>query len=111
MDDYYLLEWTYTPADFLEQELDLDVDGVTVAIRNGTAEARIEPARYEQDSALHERLHERLHEHLFQAFRGTQLVALGSKQLRRFRFRLRCGLNSVVWQITSRCRRVGTGER
>lgn len=79
MDDYYQLEWTFNPADFFEQELDLDVQGVTIAVRDGTAESRIDPTVYEEDTTLHERLHE----HLFQAFRGTQLVALKPFELSR----------------------------
>ncbi|MEO8166394.1 MAG: hypothetical protein ABI619_13465 [Betaproteobacteria bacterium] len=72
MDDYYKLEWTFTPTDYFEQDLDLDLKGVTIAIRSGSAEAKIAPDQYEQDAGLHEELHE----HVFQAFRGTQLVAL-----------------------------------
>ncbi|MDM4014623.1 hypothetical protein [Roseiconus lacunae] len=79
MDDFYQLEWTFTPSNYFEQELDVQVEGVTIAIRDGSAEARIDSKTYEQDSSLHERLHE----HLVQAFRGTQLIALKPFELSR----------------------------
>lgn len=72
MDNYYCLEWTFSPSDYFEQEFNLSLEGVTISIGDGVAEARVDQAIYQQDISLQEKLHE----HLFQAFRGAQLIAL-----------------------------------
>ena len=72
MDNYYCLKWTFTPSDYFGQELSPSLEGVTISIGHGVAEARVDKAIYEQDFSLRKKLHE----YLLQAFRGAQLSVL-----------------------------------
>lgn len=72
MDNYYCLKWTFTPSDYFEQELSPSLEGLTISIGHGVAEARVDKAIYEQDFSLRKKLHE----YLLQAFRGAQLSVL-----------------------------------
>ncbi len=60
------------PSRLFEQQIELEVDGVTITVGEGTADVKIAVSRYDADPDLHGRLHE----HLFRAFRGAQLIAL-----------------------------------
>lgn len=60
MYEYHLLEWTYTPADFFEEPLDLVGVGYTVKVENGQIEARIEASHYPSVDSLAAELQEAL---------------------------------------------------
>jgi hypothetical protein len=70
MDATVVLEWTYAPPDFFEQQTTITDDDYMVTIANGKVEARIDSAVFDQKPSLKEALTDLLIDH----FWGTQLA-------------------------------------
>jgi len=51
-----LLEWTYTPKNYLEEPISILFDGGTLQIKQGNASATIDPQAYQADAAIREQL-------------------------------------------------------
>jgi hypothetical protein len=49
MSEVYLLEWTFTPADYFEESVDFTCDLCSIHVENGKAEAHVPPAQYPAD--------------------------------------------------------------
>jgi len=60
MSEVYLLEWTFTPADYFEEPVDFPSDLCSIHAENGKAEARVPPAQYPADHSARNQLHAEL---------------------------------------------------
>ncbi|MBP1152763.1 hypothetical protein [Methylocaldum sp. RMAD-M] len=68
--DTVVLEWTFSPPDYFEHRFQINRDGYSIVVENGTAEARIDPAIYDDEHKIRDRLHDELNNH----FLGVQLL-------------------------------------
>lgn len=57
MDEVYALEWTFTPSDYFEQELDLACEHGSFHVTAGKVEMRVPPEKYPSDHSLRMQLH------------------------------------------------------
>jgi hypothetical protein len=65
-----LLEWTYSPRDFFESEIEIARSDYSVDIAAGAVSARLPASRFDADADIKQRLHESL----FDRMRGIQLL-------------------------------------
>jgi hypothetical protein len=70
MEDVVLLEWTFTPKDYFEDEIRIARDDYQMVIRNGVVEARINPEIYDSEHKMRDALHTSLNDR----FLGVQLL-------------------------------------
>lgn len=70
MEDVVLLEWTFTPADYFEDEIRIVRSDYEMVINNGKVVARINPEAYGRDHQMRDSLHDALNDR----FLGVQLV-------------------------------------
>ena len=68
--DVVVLEWTFSPSDYFEEAIVIERDTYTMTIDNGTVEARIDPAAYDQEHKMRDELHDALNDR----FLGVQLL-------------------------------------
>lgn len=63
MSQVVVLEWTFSPADYFEQTIEVRRDDCVLRIQNGKAEARVDPRAYDADPnyrlAIHEAFNDR----------------------------------------------------
>ncbi len=57
MDEVYVLEWTFTPSDYFEEEVDLACEHGTFHVAGGEVELRVPPEKYPSDHSLRMQLH------------------------------------------------------
>jgi hypothetical protein len=57
MGEIYVLEWTFTPADYFEVELDLACEHGSFRVTSGKVELRLAPEKYPSDHSLRMQLH------------------------------------------------------
>jgi hypothetical protein len=69
--DHFLLEWTYSPPDFLEAPVVSTGPGYHLRVEGGCATARIEPSAYPEDHSLRNELHHTLNAR----FLGAQVLS------------------------------------
>jgi hypothetical protein len=72
-----LLEWTYSPRDFFEAEIEISRSDYTVDIASGSISARLPAAVFDADEGVRQRLHDAL----FDRMRGIQLLTRKPFQL------------------------------
>jgi hypothetical protein len=60
MDEVYLLEWAFTPADYFEEQVQFACDHGSIHVENGKAEARVPSDQYPLDHSLRNQLHAEL---------------------------------------------------
>lgn len=60
MDDVVILEWTFSPPDYFEEETRIEHENYTMTIGAGKVEARINPAAYDEEHKMRDELHESL---------------------------------------------------
>jgi len=65
-----LLEWSYSPRDFLESEIEISRSDYTIDIAAGSVSARLPTAVFDAD----ENVRQRLHDDLFDRMQGIQLL-------------------------------------
>jgi len=65
MDEFYFLEWEYTPFDYFEEITELVCDCGVISLENGQAKLNICSSIYPSDQSLRSSLHEKL-EYRFQ---------------------------------------------
>ncbi len=70
MEDIVLIEWTFSPEDFFEEEIRIARDDYTMTIGRGKVEARVDPTLYAQGRELRDALHN----HLNERFLGVQFL-------------------------------------
>jgi len=70
MEDVVLLEWSFTPKDYFEDEVQVVRDDYVMVIKDGTVEARINPQIYDKDHKMRDTLTESLNNR----FLGVQLL-------------------------------------
>lgn len=68
--DVVVLEWTFTPTDYFESEVQLERDGYNLLIGSGKVEAQIEPELYTKNPNMRDELHRALNSR----FMGVQLL-------------------------------------
>jgi len=68
--DIVVLEWTFSPPGYFEDEIHLKRDDYEMVIANGKVEAKIRPDAYEKNPNMREELHEALNDR----FLGVQLL-------------------------------------
>ena len=73
MDDVVVLEWTFSPSDYFEEEIVIERDTYTMTIGHGTVEAWVDPAAYDQEHKMRSYLHNMLNDY----FLGVQLSTHG----------------------------------
>ncbi len=69
--EIYLLQWTFMPADYFEEAVDMTCELGTIHIENGKAEARIPPDKYPSDHSARNQLHAELDAR----FMGAQVLS------------------------------------
>jgi hypothetical protein len=69
--DHFLLEWTYSPSDFLEAPVIITGPGYELEVEGGCAAARIEPSAYPEDESLRNELQSQLNAR----FQGAQVLS------------------------------------
>lgn len=69
--EIYLLEWTFSPADYFEEAVEFSCDLCAIRVDNGRAEARIAPAKYPADHSARNLLHAELDAR----FMGAQVLS------------------------------------
>lgn len=57
MNSHVLLEWTYSPANFLESPVEIKQIGYELKMDEGKVEARIDPSVYDAEPSLRQQLH------------------------------------------------------
>ena len=70
MEDLVLLEWSFTPKDFFEDEIQIVRDDYGMIIKDGKVEARISPQIYDKEHKMRDSLHQSLNAR----FLGVQLL-------------------------------------
>ena len=70
MEDIVLLEWSFTPKDYFEDEIRIEREDYEMVIKNGLVKARIKPEVYNQEHAMRDSLHKSLNDR----FLGVQLL-------------------------------------
>lgn len=70
MEDVVLLEWSFTPVDYFEDEIRIVRDKCEMVIKEGKVEARIDPSVYNREDKMRDTLHESLNDR----FLGVQLL-------------------------------------
>lgn len=70
MADVVLLEWSFTPKDYFEDETRIKRQDYEMIIKDGKAEARINPANYDKEYKMRNALHQSLNNR----FLGVQLL-------------------------------------
>jgi len=70
MEDVVLLEWSFTPKDYFEDEIRIVRDDYEMVIKDGAVEARISPEIYGGEHKMREELHQSLNDR----FLGVQLL-------------------------------------
>lgn len=60
MNEILLLEWTFTPTDYFEEDVDFSSEACTIRVNNGRAEARIPSDNYPDDHTVRNVLHAEL---------------------------------------------------
>lgn len=70
MDDVVVLEWTFSPPDYFEEELSIERESYTMVIGTGKVEARIDPMKYDKEHNTRDELHQVLNDR----FLGVQLL-------------------------------------
>lgn len=69
--EIYLLEWTFSPADYFKEAVEFSCDLCTIRVDNGKAEVRILPAKYPADHSARYLLHAELDAR----FMGAQVLS------------------------------------
>ena len=69
-DDVIVLEWTFSPKDFFEDEITIQRDGYVLSIKYGEVEARIDPVIYDNEHKMRDVLHKSLEDR----FLGVQVL-------------------------------------
>ena len=77
LDDIVVLEWRFSPPDYFEEPVHIERDDYAISINNGTAEARIEPEKYDQDQDMRDKISAALNDR----FLGVQLFSHKSYEL------------------------------
>ena len=77
MDDVVVLEWTFSPPDYFEDEIRIESESCIMVINNGKVEARINSAAYDREHNMRDQLHSVLNDH----FLGVQLLTHKPYQL------------------------------
>lgn len=70
MEDLVLLEWNFNPKDYFEDEIHIVRDDYEMIIKDGVAEARINPEIYDKEHKMRDSLHQSLNDR----FLGVQLL-------------------------------------
>lgn len=70
MKDLVVLEWSYTPKDYFEDEIHIDHGDYVIIINEGTVKALINPEVYDEKHEMRTALHESINKR----FLGAQLV-------------------------------------
>lgn len=70
MEDIVLLEWSFTPKDYFEDEIRIERRGYEMVIKDGIVEARINPEVYDEEHKMRASLHHDLNAR----FLGVQLL-------------------------------------
>jgi hypothetical protein len=70
MEDIVILEWSFTPPDYFEDEIRIIRDDYEMVIKEGKVEARINPSLYDREPKMRDSLHESLNNQ----FLGAQLI-------------------------------------
>lgn len=60
MDEFYVLDWTFTPSDYFEEEVDLACEQGTFHLADGKVELRLPTEKYPSDHSLRMHLHGQL---------------------------------------------------
>jgi hypothetical protein len=55
--DIVVLEWTFSPPDYFEDEIHLKRDEYEMAITNGKVEAKIRPGVYDKNPNMKQEVH------------------------------------------------------
>lgn len=63
--------WTYTPTDYLEQEITIDIDGFVMTIAEGAARVEVDSDYFKANPNIRRQFHDALRDRLL----GVQLVA------------------------------------
>jgi hypothetical protein len=71
MSEVYLLEWTFTPADYFEEPVDFACELCSIHVENGKAEACVPPVQYPADHSARNQLHAELDAR----FMGAQVLS------------------------------------
>jgi len=77
MGSVVVLEWTFTPANYFEEVIEISRDDYTMTIADGQVRAEIESAIFEADPGIRQRLHDALDDR----FQGVQVVTFCSYEL------------------------------
>ncbi len=72
-----LFEWTYSPADYFGESLEVVRDGYTMRISPGAVEARVASKTFEENPLIREEMHAALNDR----FLGAQLIAFRPYEL------------------------------
>lgn len=59
------LEWTYSPATYLEESISLEIDGCSIKIDNGKAMATLEPSFFEENKDIRDALTHKIENYFF----------------------------------------------
>ena len=70
MNDVVLLEWTFSPPDYLDEPIEIVRDDYSLTIAEGKAEAKIEPSHFDAHPTMRQELHNELH----YRFRAMELL-------------------------------------
>ncbi|MHB8111989.1 MAG: hypothetical protein ACYDHA_00825 [Bellilinea sp.] len=62
MRQFVILEWTFTPSDYFEEEVEVQRDDYILLIGNGKAEAKVKPDAFDADLNYRLTLHEALND-------------------------------------------------
>jgi len=71
MNDTYVLEWTFTPADYFEEPTDFSCEFCSIHVENGKAVARVPSDKYPDDHSVRNQLHGELDSR----FMGAQVLS------------------------------------
>jgi hypothetical protein len=55
--EYIELEWKYSPLNFLEEEMKLEYEGISLILNDGVGVAKITPEKFKQNLTIQEELH------------------------------------------------------
>lgn len=77
MEEYYLLEWQYTPIDYFENNEEFVCDYGVITVLNGQAKLKLSPSMYLPDHSLRMQLHNELEfRFLFASFLNQRSYSL-----------------------------------
>jgi len=77
MENTVLLEWSFTPKDYFEDEIRIEREDYEMIIKSGVVEARIDPDVYDEEHKMRDTLHQSLNDR----FLGVQLLTHKSYNL------------------------------